>query len=131
MFVQNLNDQQKQILMSLAQRIVAADGVIHEKEQLILDYLGQQCPGTDAAQTGVISGDDLADAFPNQRSIVSLILELLGAAYADESFDQAEKEVVEKIAADLCVPEDLLEQMEAWVQRQMILTKEAELMMEA
>ncbi len=131
MFVGNLNEPQQQVLIALTKQLIAADGEINEKEKEILAFIESQCSlsSVESSETP-INQDKIISIFNDQRSTVSLILELLGVAYSDSHYDEEEKRFVEKVANDLSVPSELMEQLESWVHRQFILTREAEILME-
>ncbi|EKZ8664216.1 TerB family tellurite resistance protein [Vibrio alginolyticus] len=74
--------------------------------------------------------DELGSLFELQHQKVALMLELIGVAYADETYQDSEKAVIGHLAEVLNISPSLLTDMESWVKRQMILVKEANLFME-
>src|SRR5690554_6305931 len=131
MFIGNLNESQQKVLITLTKRLIAADGEVHEKEKEILEFIESQCSASLESVGDVEEIESIKCYFSDQRAVISLMLELLGVAHADESYDEKERVFLESVANDLSVPNDLMERMELWVRRQIILTKEAELFMKA
>lgn len=126
MFVNSLNPDQQGIFLHLAQRLIAADGNISDQEQLMLDTLHSQM------QSGVvaISTADITKAFPSKRSKVSVLLELLGLAHADEHYHVSEQDFISVLAAQMGISPTTLAQMENWVIRQFALMRETQQLME-
>lgn len=130
MFIANLSPQQQEILIGLAMQLIEVDGKIDDRELEMLEVLRSQCD-REVKVNKFSSMDDLPSVFGDQKSRVSMLLELLAIAYADEDFDDKEKDAIETIRLKLDIPGVLFEDMESWVCRQMILSKEAQLFMEA
>ena len=128
MFVSNLNKEQQGQLLSLADMMMKADGKIVEEELIIIDTIKAQC-SPDVLPTKV-SIPDLAATFSTQPAKVSLLLELLGVAYADDDYHITEQKLIQEIASSLNISSQLLADMESWVQRQFLLIKEAKTFME-
>ena len=129
MFINNLTSVQQGRFLELAEKLIAVDGFVDEREANMLKTLSAMC-NMHADYGDVGRGKDLAAVFEDRKSQVSLLLELIGIAYADESYDEKEKNMIDDVALALDVPDVLMEDLESWVYRQMILTKEAQIFME-
>ncbi len=83
----------------------------------------------DQAQPGVEAEDvpvaDLPKLFDDRVSRVAFLLEIVGMGYADQTFDPRESKLVGEIVNALADEDDLLGRITSWVQRQVLLVKEA------
>ena len=75
--------------------------------------------------------DSLAEVFTSQQSKAALLLELIGLAHADADYHSTEQSFVAQVANKLGIAKEMLEDMEAWVVRQLALVREAEQYMES
>lgn len=127
MFVQYLNERQQGVLLHYADRIMRVDGAIDAEEMVHIDMLREQAvPGTKAVDLPIA---ELPRMFEDRSSRVAFLLELVGMGYANEAFDPSESELVEAVAAAFSLDTDL-DDMESWVRRQLLLTREARELME-
>lgn len=129
MFIQHLNNEQQATLIAFAKKIIAVDGHIDEKEELMLETIRSQCD-VNVNFDSKPELDELGSLFELQHQKVAFMLELIGVAYADETYQDSEKAVIGHLAEVLNISPSLLTDMESWVKRQMILVKEANLFME-
>lgn len=111
--------------------IMNADGNIAEEELIIIDTMKAQC-SSDVLTAGKckVSIPDLATTFSTQPAKVSLLLELIGVAYADDDYHKTEKKLMQEIASSISISSLLLVDMESWVKRQFISMKEVNTFME-
>lgn len=128
MFISKLNLEQQSVLLALAERIAAADGVSHEEEALLMAALKAQ--SQDGAAPATVELSELAGVFDSQSAKSALMLELLGIAFADADYHESEKALVNEVASALNIDSELLSDMESWVSRQVLLTQEAYAFME-
>lgn len=126
MFISNLNIKQQGKLLALAKSVISADGVVKKQEEKFLDVLKAQCLPDVVPSNSKLT--DLADSFTSQQEKVSLVLELIGIAYADSVYHAKEMKIIENIAEVLEVSDNLPE-MEQWVEKQMMLVHEADKLM--
>jgi len=128
MFISKLNLEQQSVLLALAERIAAADGVSHEKEALLMAALKAQ--SHDGVAPATVELSKLAGVFDSQSAKSALMLELLGIAFADSDYHASEKALVNEVASALSIDSELLSDMESWVSRQVLLMQEANGFME-
>ncbi|WP_373054443.1 TerB family tellurite resistance protein [Thioalkalivibrio sp.] len=129
MFVGNLDARQQGALLALAHEVASADDTLSKKEEEFLATLRTQMePNVEPAS---IDRNDLSTAFESKRVRASLLLELLGIAHADDDYHESEKKLIAEIAAALDISEFELADMEGWVERQLLLVREAAQFMEA
>lgn len=127
MFINNLSAEQQSIFLGLAKELVSADGRIDDRETRMISTLKNMCnSGVTPAPIGSL--EILRDQFGDRASKVSMMLELVGVAHADQNYDVSEKQMIRNIAQSLDISGALLEDIENWVRRQMGLTKEANLL---
>ena len=127
MFVQYLNERQQGVLLHYADRIMRVDGAIDAKEMVHIDALREQAvPGTKAEDLPV---KELPRVFEDRSSRVAFLLELVGMGYANEAFDPKQSELVGAVAEAFSLDTDM-DDVESWVRRQLLLTREARELME-
>ena len=127
MFVQYLNERQQGVLLHYADRVMRVDGMIDAKEMVHIDMLREQAaPGTKAEDLPVA---ELPRVFEDRSSRIAFLLELVGMGYANEAFDPRQSELVEAVAAAFSLDTDM-DDVESWVRRQLLLTREARELME-
>lgn len=69
---------------------------------------------------------ELSDVFGNKRQKMSLLLELIGVACANDEYHVNEKDLIAQYANQLGVSQEKLQELENWVQKQIDLSKQAE-----
>ena len=127
MFVQYLNARQQGVLLHYADRIMRIDGVIDAKEMVHIDMLREQAvPGATAED---LAEEELGQVFEDRSSRIAFLLELVGMGYVNEAFDPRESELVGRVAAAFGLESDM-DDVESWVRRQLLLTREARDLME-
>jgi len=115
MFLHMLNDDQKRAFAALALKMAAADGTMVGRETAKLRSLAGEI-NLDLADWDKAGGvAELASAFTDRRSKVVALLELLGLAYSDTSFQAIEGSLVDEVARAMNVSDDDLKRLEAWV----------------
>ncbi|KMK51952.1 DNA repair protein [[Actinobacillus] muris] len=127
MFIQNLNRDQQSVLLYLAKKIAEVDGSSDELQLGMVEILLKQ--SEEGISEKSISADDLADVFDTERSKCSLVLELLGVAYANEDYHQSERDLVAQYATKLGISDEKLSSLEQWVEKQFALSKEVEMLL--
>ena len=127
MFVQYLNERQQGVLLHYADRVMRVDGAIDAEEMVHIDVLREQAaPGTKAED---LSLEELPQVFEDRSSRVAFLLELVGMGYVNDAFDPRESELVGRVAAAFSLESDM-DDVESWVRRQLLLTREARELME-
>ncbi|WP_250655324.1 TerB family tellurite resistance protein [Alkalimarinus coralli] len=129
MFIHNLTPSQQSIFLGMAIELIEIDGQVDDREFSLVEELKSLC-SVESEPVKITSNDDLATLFLDQKSRVSLLLELISIACVDENYDEKEKNYISQVAGMIKVPEVLLEDLESWAQRQMTLMQEAIIFME-
>ena len=129
MFVQNLNERQQGVLLHYADEVMRADRKIDAAELMAMDVLRNQAePGVKAEDVPI---EALPGLFEDRLSRVSFLLELVGMGYANEDFDPAESELVDRIARAFDFHENgTKEAVEQWVKDELALMRQAQKLME-
>jgi uncharacterized tellurite resistance protein B-like protein len=128
MFISNLSSKQQSVFLGLAKHLIESDGNIAAKEQALMATIqGQMATKVTPAD---FDFETLNKIFECKRSKASMILELLGLAYADEDYHASEKKFMRQVSQACGVSEHELRDMESWVARQLALVREAEQFME-
>ena len=115
MFLHMLNDDQKRAFAALALKLTAADGAVVGREAAKLRALSGEMNLEREEWDSSASVAELAAAFTDRRSKVVALLELLGFAYSDTSFQSVEASMVNEVARAMNVSDDDLKRLEAWV----------------
>ncbi|MBF0751223.1 MULTISPECIES: DNA repair protein [unclassified Pasteurella] len=124
MFVQNLNREQQSILLHFAKEVAQADGSSDELQLGMVEILLKQ--SEDGITEKVISLDELPNFFDTEKAKCSLLLELLGIAHANEEYHLSERDLISQYANNLGISLDKLNALENWVEKQLVLSKEIE-----
>lgn len=118
MFLQELDDRQKECFLQLAHRVAAADGEDSREEEHVMQQLRSEM----AFHVPVDMGRAMAhqpdvSAFDSHRARVIAALELLLLAYADEYVHEAEIQAVRDICFAMGFNEEWLAVMGEWATR--------------
>lgn len=117
MFLNMLNHDEKRAFASLAEKMIASDGIVAGREASTLAALRGEM-GLDPGSAAV-DGDvaELATVFSDRRSKVVALLELIGLGYADTSFGGVERSLVADAARAMNVDSTDVQRIEAWVRQ--------------
>ncbi|HAS8475655.1 TPA: hypothetical protein I7768_01445 [Vibrio vulnificus] len=128
MFIGNLNKDQQGVLLAIAQKLINVDGQVSAEEIAILDQIKLQCD-TDVEALSYTEESMIA-LFPDRRSKVSLLVEILGVAYSDTEYCKQEQDFLTRLASNLSINDEELQKLTDWVTRQLNLVQEVALLME-
>lgn len=114
MFLHLLNPQEKSAFLTLAQLLIESDGIIAEQEAEMLRRMADEMEiSTDI---DVSLSEVLAIAtFQSQRAKDAAMLELIGLAYADDSFAPEEHVFINRVATGFAISQVRFMEMDAWV----------------
>ncbi len=129
MFIENLNAKQQGVLLYLADKTMRADGNLAPEQLEMIKTLKTHC-GADAEKIEDLAINEVSQLFHNNKEKVSLILELLGVAFSDSEYHEKEEEFIAEVSVSLGIESTLLKDCETWVKRQLMLVKEASILME-
>ena len=112
MFIQNLTPVQQSALLYLATELIKVDGDFHEQEEYMLNQLKQQCDEGVSAKAVDIA--QLNEIFTEQEAKVSMLLELIAIAHADEVLHHSEVKLLKEIVTVLDI-DYLYEDCQQWL----------------
>ena len=115
MFLHMLDDDQKRAFAALALKLTAADGAVVGREAAKLRALAGEMNLELEGWDSSASVAELAAKFTDRRSKVVALLELLGFAYSDTSFQAVEESLVNEVASAMSLSGDDLKRLETWV----------------
>ncbi|HFQ5126938.1 TPA: TerB family tellurite resistance protein [Vibrio vulnificus] len=128
MFIGNLNKDQQGVLLAIAQKLINVDGQVSVEEVAILEQIKLQCDNDVEAIS--YTEESMITLFPDRRSKVSLLLEILGVAYSDTEYCNKEQDFLTSLASNLSINDKELQKLTNWVTRQLNLVQEVALLME-
>ncbi len=129
MFIENLNVKQQGVLLYLADKTMRSDGNLAPEQLKMIETLKSHC-GSDAEKTEGLTNNEVSQLFHSNKEKISLILELLGVAFSDGEYHEKEEEFIAEVGNSLGIESTLLKDCETWVKRQLMLVKEASILME-
>ncbi len=129
MFVQNLNTKQQELLLAASYKLIAADGILDDRETQMVNILKSQCEESVQVEKDFQLAE-IKNNFSKNKEKASFMLELIAIALADEDYAEEEKQLLKEISKEMEILEPFLEDMVTWVKTQMNLSKQATLFME-
>jgi len=117
MFLEMLNDAQREAFLILASRIAMADGEDSAEEMEAIESLRQEMGVHGDIDMRRVLGDINVSAFDTHKARVIAALELLRMAYADEYVHEAEIAEVRDVCEAMGFPEEWLSTMGEWATR--------------
>lgn len=129
MFIETMTPFAQSVTLSLGAQVVAADGKITSEEVALLEKLKRHCD--EEVETTPIKISELPSIAEKltRREKVGMLMELTALAFADHDFHESESTALEDISIALGIDEEF-EDVVGWVKRQLMLIKEAEILME-
>ena len=127
MFVEHLSRRQQAVLLHYADKIMTVDGFTHPKESEHMAALQRQADPEVTLEA--VDIEELPKLFGDRRSRVAFLMEVTGMGYVDDDFDPDESLLLHEIAKALML-DDEMPVFRSWVTRQLLLAKEANLLME-
>ena len=125
MFLTMLDGDEKRAFVLLAERMIAADGIVVGREAATLAaFKGEMGLGSASIDESQ-SIDDLASVFRTRRSKIVALLELIGLGYSDTSFSVTERSMVFTLARAMDIDTNTLVELESWVQQHVRLVRQA------
>lgn len=117
MFLDLLNESQREAFLILASRVAMSDGEDSAEERDALDSLRREMGIHHDVDIQAVLGEIDVRSFDTHRTRVAAALELLRLAYADEYVHEAEIAQVRDICTAMGFPEEWLSTMGEWATR--------------
>lgn len=124
MFLNLLNDRQKQSFLALATKIVMADGGVVPEENVTLKVRVAEMGGGVVAPPEEIYGDANVTVFDTHQARLIVILELMVIAYSDDEFHADERPIIDDLATSFGISREDINVFENWAKRQAPLSYE-------
>lgn len=126
MFLDKLNNEEKEAFLSLSVHAAKANGVVEEEEKNMIEEYCREMG---------ISFFDAEDVMPLSKVVETYIesevqsrkivlLEILGLVYADGTYDATEKAFIQDFAEKICLDPETVEKQTELVVRYLTLVKE-------
>ena len=111
MFLDRLNDKEKEMFLDLAVYTAQSNGVVEESEKnMILQYCKEMAVAFyDISKLHSLEEVIAVFAKSSKEKKKIVILELLGLCYSDDDFDEVEDAFVKKFSYDIGLKEDVYE----------------------
>jgi len=97
MITELLTVNEKKALISLSKKLINADGVIVAKEKQVYEIMLELLSLKRYKIDNKTSTKSLCNTFKTQRSKIICLLELIGIAWVDHSFQKKEKEFINEV----------------------------------
>ena len=113
MFLNVLNNEEKNLFLDLAVYVSKANGLIEESEQSIIAQYCQEMCVDDYDMSNQHSMDEIKAVFSNssENSKRIAVFELLGLGYTDGSLDELENSIVKDFANGIGISEELFNKL--------------------
>lgn len=118
MFINKLNDCEKQILMDLLMYVVQSDSKLVAKETGYI-LLIQQKYGLDMKFSPEFSIEQLCDDVKRDTSKIIVLQELIRAARVDGDYDKKERTIINKVTNYFGVSNEKHVEVDDWVKKGM------------
>ena len=125
MYLNKLSENEKRAFMAFAKMIQEVDGNNSENENILIsEYCREmEINGTIDRKYSV---EDLIEEFNGSTIITKKIVlfEAIGLAYADGEYDEAEKELIRKVANGIGITNSVIGQLDDYVLKYIVLVDE-------
>lgn len=120
-----LSSEQRRVFLVLARRVIDADQRLTMREVEWLDHLYAETGVPAETADAPSAAGDLNHVFPDTRSRVAVVLELLLVGYTDGTIDPREIDAVRDVAAQMSIDAGTWEECLAWAERHQALVEDA------
>lgn len=118
MFLSTLNNEQKKLFLELATKAAAANDVIEESERILLNAYAMEM-GISNDLTDIDSLDKILNSLKeisNSKELNQITFEIVGMVLADKTYDDQEKEFMNKLMMAFEIPQSRVDIMIKYVQ---------------
>ncbi len=130
MFLHRLNSGEREAFLSLCIHVATANGIIETAEYEMMEAYCKEMEIRFFDSRNVIEMERIVSVFKDSEPGIkkAVLIEIMGLAYADSSYDVAEQAMITDFAKRICVDETEIKVLRDLMNRYLDLTKE---MMEA
>ena len=125
MFLNELDQNQKEAFICLAHVVVVSDGELSSGEQLMMGELKREIGLSSEFEPHYMAIDGIGEIFNTKSSRVATIIALIRLGYADGAFEIEEQFLLREISVIFEITESDFTIIENWVRRLIALEKEA------
>lgn len=125
MFLNSLTQEQKKAFLSIAMKIIGADGILETRERQMIETMRYEMGLYNETDLPKGEIEDIAKIFDTRKSRVIVMLEGIALAYADEDLGGEEHKILRSLALIFEFSEDEATAMENWMKRYKDLHQEA------
>ncbi len=125
MWLGQLSEQQRLALLDLAHNVVVSDGLLAHGEEGMLAEFKVEMGLSPSHETGYLPLDGLESIFPDRKSRVIALINLLRISYADGAFEVEEECLLKEVSRLFVFSEEEFLLFDNWVRRLRALHAEA------
>lgn len=125
MWLGQLSERQRIALLDLAHNVVVSDGLLAPGEEGMLAEFKAEMGLSQTHETGYLPLAGVEQIFPDRRSRVVALINLLRLSYADGAFEIEEECLLKEVSRHFVFSEDEFLLFDNWVRRWLALQDEA------
>lgn len=125
MWLSQLSGYQRLALLDLAHNVVVSDGLLAPGEEGMLAEFKVEMGLPPSHETGYLPLEGLETIFPDRKSRVVALINLLHLSYADGAFEIEEECLLKEVSRQFAFSEDEFLLFDNWVRRLLALQDEA------
>ena len=125
MWLGQLSGHQRLALLDLAHNVVVSDGLLAPGEEGMLAEFKVEMGLSPSHETGYLPLEGLEDIFPERKSRVVALINLLRLSYADGAFEVEEECLLKEVSRQFGFSESEFLLFDNWVRRLLALQHEA------
>ena len=126
MWLSNLSKDQHQALIRLAHNVIVSDGLLDPNEEGMFDLMKKEMGIENSEEVEYLSLDGLEKTFPDRKTRIIVLINLLRIGYVDGAFEIEEECLLRDLANSFDIELDEFELLDNWVKRLVGLEKEAQ-----
>ena len=126
MWLSNLSKDQHQALIRLAHNVIVSDGLLDPNEEGMFDLMKKEMGIENSEEVEYLSLDGIETTFPDRKSRVIVLINLIRIGYVDGAFEIEEECLLRDLANSFDIELDEFELLDNWVKRLVGLEKEAQ-----
>jgi tellurite resistance protein len=129
MWLGQLSQTQRLALLDLAHNVVVSDGLLDPNEEGMLAEFKAEMGLPVSHETGYLPLEGVDKVFPDRRTRVVALINLLRLSYADGAFEIEEECLLKEVSRVFGIRPDEFLLMDNWVRRWLLLQTEARALM--
>jgi len=124
-----LTEGQRLALLDLAHNVVVSDGLLDPNEEGMLSEFKAEMGLPESHETGYLPLEGIADVFPDRRTRVIAMINLLRVSYADGAFEIEEECLLKEVSRIFGFEPIEFLLLDNWMRRWLALQSEAQALM--